>query len=135
MRWNVYGTDASTGQDVTLAVEETQATYAVQTALSKRILVTHVTPESRRRIQRILAPLVCAAAVVAVPLVAGLYASNESLRGNLQQTQSERGRLADSLSQAQGTLGELRKSGNLESSADAQAQKEEIFSVFILRED
>jgi hypothetical protein len=61
LRWNVHGTDVMTGQRVMLAVEEREATHAVQAALSKRIVVSHVTREG---VRRALFPLACAGVVV-----------------------------------------------------------------------
>jgi hypothetical protein len=61
LRWNVHGTDVITGQPVMLAVEESEATHAVQAALSKRIVVSHVTREG---VRRALFPLACAGVIV-----------------------------------------------------------------------
>jgi hypothetical protein len=76
----VHGTDVITGQPVMLAVEETEATHAVQAALSKRIVVSHVTREG---VRRALLPLACAGVVVLAGLCAWLMQREGAARADL----------------------------------------------------
>jgi len=108
LRWHVYGTDVATGQPVTLAVDEAHATDAVQTALSKRIIVSHVTRESLRRV---LLPFSCAAVVVLTPLCAGLYWYGQNLRQELRSAEAEQTHLAASLSESEAMIHDLKAAG------------------------
>jgi hypothetical protein len=109
LRWHVHGTDVATGQPVTLAVNETHATDAVQTALSKRIVVSHVT---RQRLRRVVFPFTCAAVVVLAPLCAGLYWYEQNLRQQLRSAESEQTRLTASLSEAEAMINNLKATGS-----------------------
>src|ERR1700753_3862800 len=64
MRWHVHGTDATTGHDVVLAMDQQEATQAVQAAIAKRILVSHVTRDAGEGLRRMLLPLTSVALVV-----------------------------------------------------------------------
>jgi hypothetical protein len=107
MRWHVHGTDALTGQDVVLAFNYQDATQAVQAALRKRILVSHVTRANSRRL---LFPLTAALSVVLVPLVIALYFQNISFQGRLARTTEEQSRLAETVAQAGNIVAEYRRS-------------------------
>jgi hypothetical protein len=76
----VHGTDVITGNPVMLAVEEAEATHAVQAALSKRIVVSHVTREG---VRRALFPLACAGVVVLGGLCAWLIQREGTARTQL----------------------------------------------------
>ena len=69
-----------TGQPVMLTVEESAATHAVQTALSKRIVVSHVTRES---VRRALFPLACAGVIVLGGFSAWLIQREAAARNDL----------------------------------------------------
>ena len=108
MRWNVHGTDAATGQPVTLAVDEMLATDAVQAALSKRIVVSHVTREGLRRA---LFPLACAVVVVLIPLCAGMYWYRERRLHQVQLLQNEEARLTAALTESEANVRDLKAAG------------------------
>src|ERR1044071_3302063 len=109
MRWHVYGTDATTGQDIVLALDEQKATQAVQAAIAKRILVSHVTREAGEGLRRSLLPFACAALVVLVPLCIAVYVQNITIRSQLAQAVGEQTRLAQSVAQAESLTSQLRQ--------------------------
>ncbi len=113
MRWNVHGKDAATGQPVVLGVDEAEATHAVQSALSKRILVSHVTRgialgsgtlASSGILRRVVLPLMAAAVVLLVSLTAGLYFANQHSRQQMSLAVAEQNHLAESLRQTEALL-------------------------------
>jgi hypothetical protein len=109
MRWHVYGTDAGTGQDVVLALDEQEATHAVQTAIAKRILVSPVTREVGEGLRRRLVPLAFAMLAVLAPLCAAVYLQNMSIRSRLDQAVSEQKRLAQIAAQAESLASQIRQ--------------------------
>jgi hypothetical protein len=111
MRWHVYGTDVGTGQDVVLALDEEEATHAVQTAISKRILVSHVTQEVGEGLRRRLLPLACAVVIVLIPLCIALYVQNKTIRGRLDRAVEEQTRLAQITAQAESLASQIRQAG------------------------
>jgi hypothetical protein len=128
MRWHVYGTDAGTGQDVVLALDEQEATHAVQTAIAKRILVSHVTREAGEGLRRRLVPLACATVVVLLSLCAAVYVQNLSIRGRLDRAVAEQKRLAQIAAQAETLASQIRQgaaehnAGKAEETAQQMAQ-------------
>jgi hypothetical protein len=116
MRWKVHGKDAVTGQRVVLAVEEAEATHAVQSALAKRILVTHVT---RDRLRRVIFPMVCAAVTVLAPVSLMLYGVNRSVREEARAAVRQQAALAGSLREAEGLIASMKASGGTDVSARA----------------
>src|SRR5579884_728168 len=101
VRWQVHGTDVATGQRMTLALDEPEATHAVQAALSKRIIVSHVTRESLRRA---LLPITCAAIVVLSLVCAGLYWHTRMAGAELELAMREQAKTADALTQAENVV-------------------------------
>lgn len=124
MRWHVYGTDAGTGQDVVLALDEEEATHAVQTAISKRILVSHVTQEVGEGLRRRLLPLACAVVIVLAPICIGLYVQNKTIRGRLDRAVEEQGRLAQITAQAETLASQIRQAGVSATPGSAVEQEE-----------
>ncbi|MGN6369188.1 MAG: hypothetical protein ACTHN5_13085 [Phycisphaerae bacterium] len=108
MRWRVHGTDAATGQPVMLAVDEMLATDAVQAALSKRIIVSHVTREGLRRA---LFPLACAVVVVMIPLCAAMYWYQERALQQIQLLQKDQARLTTQLTESETAVRDLKAAG------------------------
>jgi hypothetical protein len=111
MRWHVHGTDAATGQDLVLAVNEEEAAHAVQSAMARRILVSHVTRDAGDRLRRLLVPLAAAVVVVILPLCVGLYVLNTSVRAKLAQAVTEQARLAQAVAQAEAIAADVRQAG------------------------
>ena len=112
MRWHVHGTDATTGQDLVLALDEQEATQAVQSAIARRILVSHVTRDAGEGLRRMLLPVACMAIVVLVPVCIAFYAQNLAIRAQLSQAVIEQSRLAQSIAQAEALVNQLRLSTN-----------------------
>jgi len=108
MRWHVHGTDVATGQRVMLALDEAEATHAVQTALSKRIIVSHVT---REWLRRALFPLTCAAVVVLLPLCVGLYWYEQRVHADLHVAVKEQDRLSAALLESEAMVRDLKAAG------------------------
>ncbi len=108
MRWHVHGTDVATGQPVTLAVDDMLATDAVQAALSKRIIVSHVT---RASLRRALFPLACAIVVVLIPVCAGMYWYQDRMLHQLQLLQKEQAHLTAELTESETNVRDLKAAG------------------------
>ena len=114
MRWHVHGTDSATGQPVVLGVNEPEAAHAVQSAMSKRILVSHVVRgglmglANRETIKRAGAPLLAAAVLVLLPIAGGLYYAHRVMSRDLRGSQGEQTQLAVSLKQSESLLREAQ---------------------------
>jgi hypothetical protein len=108
MRWHVYGTDTGTGRDVVLGLDEDEATHAVQAAMSKRILVSHVTQEAGEGLRRTLMPFACAALVVMIPICIAVYVQNINIRERLRAAVDEQTRLAQTAAQAETLAASIR---------------------------
>src|SRR6478672_7314158 len=121
MRWHVYGTDVGTGQDVVLGLDEDEATHAVQTAMAKRILVSHVTREAGEGLRRTLLPFACAALVVMIPICIALYVQNLTIRERLRQAVGEQTHLAQTAAQAESLAAQIRQNAATQPGAPANA--------------
>lgn len=120
MRWHVHGTDAVTGQDVELALDEQEATHAVKAAIERRIVVDRISSARGNLTMRIVGGcmIVAFAGIAAVLLV-----QNLSMRRNLSQALDEQKHFAQSVARAEQTVKELSATGNLAASAATQVSK------------
>ncbi len=120
MRWQIHGTDATTGQEIELALDEQEASRAVKAAIERHIIVDRVTSARGGSAWRILSgTLVVAFAGVA----AVLLAQNLIIRHNLQQALDEQTQLALTVSHAEQTVNQIRTGGNLAAPAATQVNK------------
>jgi hypothetical protein len=120
MRWHVHGTDAVTGQDVELALDEQEATRAVKAAIERRIVVDRITSARGNASWRIAAGCMI---VAFAGSSAALLAQNLTMRRNLAQALDEQTQLAQSVARAEQTVKEIRDHGSLAASAATQVGK------------
>ena len=108
MRWHVYGTDSVTGQEMELALEESEPTRAVKAAIDRQMVVRQVSHEKGPGARVLLRPMAWGIFLVMAGASAWLYFQNSIIRGNLQQTLSEQTHLAESVAAAEGEAAKLR---------------------------
>src|SRR3954471_12860339 len=97
MIWHVHGTDASTGRDVVIAIDETDATRAIKAAIDRQIVVSHVAGEAGTRWRKAIVPLMLIACTALGIGCAVIGFQNVSLRGSVEQALTEQARMAQSL--------------------------------------
>jgi uncharacterized phage infection (PIP) family protein YhgE len=120
MRWLIHGTDAVTGQEVELALDEQEASRAVKSANDRQIVVDRITSARSGSIWRIVAGILI---VALAGVAAALLVQNLVVRHNLEQALDEQTQLSQSVSQAEQTVNEIRTHGNLAANAATQASK------------
>ncbi|MCL2647012.1 MAG: hypothetical protein FWD61_08400 [Phycisphaerales bacterium] len=110
MWWQVYGTDAGTGQPITLEVEHAQATGAVQVAMSRKILVRHVAVKTRMKsLLRLLAWGSGAILVVTCGMLLSKLGGGGTVREQIREAHARQAGLLASLADAHGTIGGLQQ--------------------------
>jgi hypothetical protein len=117
MRWHIRGTDAVTDQPVELSLHELDAPRAIRAAMARQIVVTHIRRHAGARAKWLIALALCVALGAA-----GVWTSarQADLRRQLDQALEEQGRMAESVAQAERTVGSLNASGALEKNAATQ---------------
>jgi hypothetical protein len=117
MLWYIRGTDADHDLPVELLIHAADAPSAIQTAMRRGIVVSHIRRQGIIRYKSLILLVLCAV------LGAGCwwtYAQNGDLRQKLDQTLVEQNRMADSVAAAERTVANLKASGTLEKNSATQ---------------
>jgi hypothetical protein len=123
MRWHVHGTDALTGQDVELAINDPQAEQAVKAAIDRRIVVSHVTADAAHTWRWMLRPAALLCLVSLAGISAGLLAHNITLRKTLDKTILDQSRLGKSIAEAERAVAEIRSNPDRTEDTSEQMKK------------